>query len=107
MAGSNDWKGPIRDSVPNLTDFEKYQLITKLKPFADMWEGKLGCISTFKHHIITSGPPIASKMYRAGPQSRTLIEAEADTVVVIEAVVDLGTLFSTVLLLSENCNQLC
>jgi hypothetical protein len=76
MAGCDDWEGPIRDSVPHLTDFEKDQLITTLKPFADMWEGKLGCISTVKHHIITSGPPIASQPYRAGPQSRTLIEAE-------------------------------
>jgi Reverse transcriptase (RNA-dependent DNA polymerase) len=41
-----------------------------------MWEGKLGCISTVKHHIITSGPPIASQPYIAGPQSMTLIESE-------------------------------
>jgi hypothetical protein len=41
-----------------------------------MWEGNLGHISTVKHHILASGPPVASQLYRAGPQSRTLIDAE-------------------------------
>jgi hypothetical protein len=74
--GGDEWEGPIHASVPHLTDIETDQFIETPNPFDDMWEGKLGRISAIKHHIITSGPPIASQTYRAGPQSRTLIEAE-------------------------------
>jgi hypothetical protein len=48
MNTGDEWEGPIRDSVPHLTDVEKDQLMQTLTPFSDMWEGKLGCISAFK-----------------------------------------------------------
>ena len=76
MSNGEEWETAIRESVPHLTDAQKDQLIATLKPHADMWEGKLGRISTIKHHIMTSGPPVASQPYRAGPQSRKLIDAE-------------------------------
>jgi hypothetical protein len=72
MCTGEEWETSIRECVPHLTDAQKDQLIATLKPHADMWEGKLGRISTVKHHILTSGPPVASQPYRAGSQSRTL-----------------------------------
>jgi hypothetical protein len=42
LAAGDEWKVPIRDSVPHLTDKEKDLLIQTLNPFAGMWEGKLG-----------------------------------------------------------------
>ena len=86
MNTSDGWEGPLRDSVPHLTEIEKNQLMQTLTPFADMWEGKLGCISAVKHHIITSGPPIASQPYRAGPQSRALIEAEVQRMIEMDVI---------------------
>ena len=76
MCPGKEWETAIRESVPHLTDAQKDQLIATLKPHADMWEGKLGRISTVKHHIMTSGPPVASQPYRAGPQYQKLIDAE-------------------------------
>ena len=72
----DEWEVAIRQSVPHLTTEQADRLIETLIPHADMWDGKLGRISAVKHHIITSGPPIASQPYRAGPSSRTLIDAE-------------------------------
>jgi hypothetical protein len=78
MCPGEEWESAIRENVPHLTDAQRDQLIATLKPHAYMWEGKLGRISTVKHHVLTSGPPVASQPYRAGPQSRTLIDAEID-----------------------------
>jgi hypothetical protein len=62
----NDWEEAIRASVPHLTAEQTAHLIDTLSPHADMWDGKLGQIAAVKHHILTSGPPIASQLYRAG-----------------------------------------
>jgi Reverse transcriptase (RNA-dependent DNA polymerase) len=72
----NDWEEAIRASVPHLTAEQTAHLIDTLSPHADIWDGKLGQIAAFKHHIHTSGPPIASQPYRAGLQSRAKIDAE-------------------------------
>jgi Reverse transcriptase (RNA-dependent DNA polymerase) len=39
-----------------------------------------------KHHILTSGPPVASQPYRAGPKSRTLIDAEVDRMLQMDVI---------------------
>jgi hypothetical protein len=41
-----------------------------------MWNGSLGKIDSVEHHIPTTGQPLASQPYRAGPQSRESIDAE-------------------------------
>jgi Reverse transcriptase (RNA-dependent DNA polymerase) len=86
MCPAEEWEADIRDSVPRLTEVQKYKLIETLKPHADMWNGKLGRISAVKHHILTSGPPVASQPYRAGPQSRTLIDAEVDRMLQMDVI---------------------
>ena len=72
----DDWETDIRTSVSHLNVDQTDQLIETLTPFSEMWDGKLGRISAVEHHIPTSGPPIASQPYRAGPHSRTLIDSE-------------------------------
>jgi Reverse transcriptase (RNA-dependent DNA polymerase) len=86
MCPGEEWETSIRESVPHLTEAQKDQLIATLNPHADMWEGKLGRISTVKHHILTSGPPVASQPYRAGPQSRTLIDAEINRILQMDVI---------------------
>ena len=41
-----------------------------------MWSGRLGKIQTVDHHIPTTGTPISSQPYRAGPQAREQIDTE-------------------------------
>jgi hypothetical protein len=87
MCPSEEWEADIRDSVPHLTEVQKYKLFETLKPHAYMWNGKLGRISAVKNHILTSGPPVASQLYiRAGPQSRTLIDAEVDRMLQMDVI---------------------
>jgi hypothetical protein len=86
IVGDKEWETTIRQSVLHLTAEQKDRLIQALSPHADMWDGKLGRISTVKHHIVTSGPPVASQPYRAGPQSRTLIDAEIDRMLKMEVI---------------------
>ena len=63
----DEWEVAIRQSVPHLSiEIEQAdRLIETLITHADMWDGKLGRIYAVKHHIITSGPPIALQPYRA------------------------------------------
>jgi Reverse transcriptase (RNA-dependent DNA polymerase) len=71
-----DWEAEIRESVPHLTPEQQEQLLAVLRPNASMWDGHLGQISAVEHHIVTTGPPIASQPYRAGPETRAVIEKE-------------------------------
>ena len=86
MCPGEEWEADIRDSVPHLTEVQKDRLIETLKPHAGMWNGNLGRISAVKHHILTSGPPVASQPYRAGPQSRALIDVEVDRMLQMDVI---------------------
>ena len=59
-----------------------------------MWEGKIGCSSSIKHHmslirqapLISSDPQISIQPYRAVPQSGFLIEAEGQRLLDMEVI---------------------
>jgi hypothetical protein len=70
------WKEIVRSRASHLQSNEVQALIQVLEGHESMWSGRLGKRQAVEHHIPTTGPPILSQPYRAGPQSRELIDAE-------------------------------
>jgi hypothetical protein len=65
----DSWEHIVEGSAAHLSPEQKLRLTQVLSPRSAMWSGDLGKITAVRHHIPTSGPPIASQPYRAGPQS--------------------------------------
>jgi hypothetical protein len=70
------WQEIVTSKSIHLTAQELEKLLKILESHDEMWSGRLGKIHAVDHHIPTTGSPISSQPYRAGPQSRELIDAE-------------------------------
>ena len=62
----------------HLDDKQRKAVLNMLAPYAKMWDGSLGEVSTSAHRIDTPDDvrPFRSQPYRAGPKQRELIETE-------------------------------
>jgi hypothetical protein len=76
MFSKTSWEDAVAVSAPHLDQEQTKRLLQVLRPRSTMWSGTLGKILAVRHHIPTSGPPIASQPYRVGPQSREVIDKE-------------------------------
>ena len=70
------WQEIVKSKANHLKAQELDQLLKVLESHDAMWSVRLGKIQTVDHHIPTTGPPISSQPYRAGPQALEQIDTE-------------------------------
>ena len=57
-----------------------------LSELSYLWDGSLGVFKAVEHHIKTTGNPVASQPYRAGPGARQDIDKEIDRMLDAKAI---------------------
>jgi hypothetical protein len=70
------WQGIVKAKASHLKAQEFEQLLKVLESHDPSLGGLIGKIQTVDHHVPTTGPPISSQPYRAGPQAREQIDAK-------------------------------
>jgi hypothetical protein len=76
----------LREKLRHLRPEDAEKIFETLRPFSGMWDGHLGKIEAVQPHIVTSGPPVSSQPYRAGPMARGLLNKEIDRMISMDVI---------------------
>jgi RNase H-like domain found in reverse transcriptase/Reverse transcriptase (RNA-dependent DNA polymerase) len=71
-----DWKEKL--DLRSVPEHRRPEVILMLEKHSYMWNGQLGAIDGVSHRIETTGTPVHCQPYRAGLNSRAVIQAEIE-----------------------------